>query len=222
MSIHQKCQHLSPFFFLPDAPFIIIYSKTTWNANTRAKNKEITKEVNENLSANRTSFDIEANHSGTLDTKMKLIANVSADDVHGKNISSSQTVEAYEGFDLILTLVIESYPPVSNQHWTKPTKVKNNDDVTMYQESYSMKDTRLEITSYVSSDLTKTYLKSLGHFTLSLSFDCNDVFHVTGQRRACCCGAFVRRTVAHTHSISPTPSSVVLRTLIYKFIVRDI
>lgn len=78
---------------------------------------------------------------------MELIANVSADGVHGKNISSSQMVEAYEGFDLMLTLVIESYPPVSNQRWTKPTKVKNNDDVTMYQESYSIKDTRLEITS---------------------------------------------------------------------------
>lgn len=153
-----------------------IYLKTTWNANTRAKNKEIRKEINERLSANSTSIDIEANRSGTLDMKMELIANVSTDGVQGRNVSSSRTVEAYEGLDLILTFVTESYPPVSSQHWTKPTKVNNNGNVTMYQESYSIEDTRLAITSYVSSDLTKTYFKSSGHLT--------DVFYVTVQRRA--------------------------------------
>lgn len=59
----------------------------------------------------------------------------------------------------------------------------------------------------------------LGHFTL-LCCESNDVFYVIDQRRVCCCGEFVRRTMAVTHSISPTPSSVVLRTLIYEFIVR--
>lgn len=158
----------------------MIYLKTMWNPNTRAKNKEI----NENLSANSTGIGIKVNRSSTLDMKMELIANVSTDGVHGKNISSSRTVEAYEGLDLILTFVTESYPPVSNHHWTKPTKVNNNDNVTMYQESYSTEDTRSERTSCVSSDLTKTYLKLLGHFTLSVSRECNGVFDVTGQRRA--------------------------------------
>lgn len=120
---------------------MMIYLKTTWNANTRAKSKDI----KENLNANSTSIGVEANRSATLDVKMELIANVSTDGVHRKNISSSRMVEAYEGLDLILTFVTESYPPVSNQHWTKPTKVTNNHNVTMYQESYFAEDTRLAI-----------------------------------------------------------------------------
>lgn len=146
----------SSFFFLTDAPFMMIYLKTMWNANTRSHNKEIRKEINENLTANSTSADVEANRMGLLDTKMELIANVSTHGRDVKNISSSRTVEAYEGLDLILTFETESYPPVSNQHWTKPTKVNNNENVTMYQESHSIEDTRLEITRYVSSDPMKT------------------------------------------------------------------
>lgn len=150
--------------------------KTMWNANARAKNKGTRKEIIKNLIANSTSIDVEAKHSGTQDMKMELIANASTDGKHGKNISGSQTVEAYEGFDLELTFVTESYPPVSYQHWTKPEKVNNNDNVTMYQESYSIKDTRLETTSYVASDIPKTYLKLLDDFTWSLSCEWNDVF----------------------------------------------
>lgn len=113
-----------------------------WNANTRAKSKETRKEINESQSVNSSSIDIEARRIGALDMTMELIANVSNDGAHPKIISGSRTVEAYEGLDLILTFVMESYPPVSNQHWTKPAKVNNNDNVTMYQESSSVKDTR--------------------------------------------------------------------------------
>lgn len=119
----------------------------TWHANTKAKNKEISKEINGNLTANSTSIDIEANRSSKLHMKMELIANISTYGVHGNNISSSRTVEAYEGLDVILTFVTESYPPLSNQSWTKPTKVNNNNNVTIYQENYSINDTRLELTS---------------------------------------------------------------------------
>lgn len=123
------------------------YLKTLWHASTKAQNKEISKEIDGNLSANSTSIDIETTRSGNLHMKMELIANVSTGGVHGNNISSSRTVEAYEGLDVILTFVTESYPPLSNQSWTKPTKINNNNNVTMYQENYSINDTRLEITS---------------------------------------------------------------------------
>lgn len=153
----------SSFFFLKDAPFMMIDLKTMWNANARAKNNETRKETMENLSANSTSIGVEA--SGTLDMKMEFTANVSTDGKRGKNISGSWTVEAYEGFDLVLTFVTESYPAVSNQHWTKPEKVNNNSNVTKFQESYSIKDTRLETPSYVSSDIPKTCSKALDHLT---------------------------------------------------------
>lgn len=117
---------------------MMIFLKTTWNANAGAKIKE----TNESLGANSTSIDMEANRGATLGTKMELIANVSADGVQGKNISSSRRVEAYEGLDLMLTFVTESYPPVSSQRWSKPAKVRNNANVTMYQESYSADRTR--------------------------------------------------------------------------------
>ncbi|TNM84402.1 hypothetical protein fugu_008580 [Takifugu bimaculatus] len=126
-----------------DSPFMTTYLKT-WHANTKAKNKEISKEIDGNLTANSTSIDIEANRSSKLHMKMELIANVSIDGVHVNNISSNTTVEAYEGLDVILTFVTESYPPLSNQSWTKPTKVNNNNNVTMYQENYSINDTRSE------------------------------------------------------------------------------
>lgn len=129
-------------FILPDAPFMRTYLKTLWHNNTKAKNQEISKGTDGNRSANSISNDIEANHSRTLDMKIELIANVSTDGVHGNNISSCRTVEAYKGLDVILTFVIESYPPLSNQSWTTPTKVNNNKYVTMYQESSTVKDTR--------------------------------------------------------------------------------
>lgn len=46
------------------------------------------------------------------------------------------------------------------------------------------------------------------------------MFHVTGQRRACCCGAFARRTEAHTPSTSQTHSSAAHRTSTSEFTVR--
>lgn len=129
-------------FLLPDAPFMRTYLKTLWHNNTEAKNQEIGKGTEGNLSANSTSNDMEADHSRMLDVKTELIANVSTDGVHGNNISSCRTVEVYKGLDVVLTFVTESYPPLSNQSWTRPTRVNNNNYVTVYQESYSVKDTR--------------------------------------------------------------------------------
>lgn len=136
------------------------YLKTLWNNNTKAKNQEI------KPSANSTSNDIEANHSRPLDMKTELIANVSSG-VHGHNISSCRTVEVDKGQDVVLTFVTESYPPLSNQSWTRPPKVNNNNYVTVYQESYSVKDTRLAMTGcHRSFHPTEACLKlTLGHFT---------------------------------------------------------
>lgn len=148
----------------------MIYLKTKWNANARGENKGTSKEANGSLSANPTSIDTEASRGGTLDTKMELIANVSGDGAHRRNVSSRRTVEAHEGLDLLLTFVTESYPPVSSQHWTKPTTVNNNHNVTMYQESSSAQDHRSEETSCLSSDLVKMQLKAPGGVTPSTIF----------------------------------------------------
>lgn len=116
------------------------------NANTR------TIDINGDLVANVSNMSmeeqgkLEANSNGSLDVKRELIANVSNNGVSGvsrANISSSRTVEVYEGQDVILTFVTESYPPIRNQRWTTPPNVKNNNNNTVYQESYAANNCRL-------------------------------------------------------------------------------
>lgn len=131
----------------PDAPYLRIYLQTTRNANANTR----TIEINGNLVANisRMSVEVhgelEANRSSSLDVKKELIANFSTNGVNGfsnANISSNSTVEVYEGRDVILTSVIESYPPIRNQYWMIPTSINNNNN-TVYEESYTTNGCRL-------------------------------------------------------------------------------
>lgn len=92
----------------------------------------------------------------------ELIANVSSNVVNGSNsanVSSSSTVEAYEGRDVILTFVTESYPPLQNQHWTTPANINNNNNVTVYQESFTDKGFRLLVVYNIVNTLTLQFTK---------------------------------------------------------------
>lgn len=86
--------------------------------------------------------------SSSLEVNGELIANVSNNgmNVNGAssaNISGSSIVKVYEGRDVMLTFVMEVYPPIRNQRWMTPTHVNNNNNNTVYQESYAANGCRL-------------------------------------------------------------------------------
>ncbi|XP_030294083.1 macrophage colony-stimulating factor 1 receptor 2-like isoform X1 [Sparus aurata] len=135
-----------------DGPYLWIYLQPMQHANTNNK----TTEVNEDLVANISSMPMKVQgqleakiSSGSLEVNKELIANVSTHkiDANGDsrvNISGSGMVEVYEGQDVMLTFVIESYPPIMNQSWTTPTKVKDNYNNIVYQETYTANGYRSE------------------------------------------------------------------------------
>ncbi|KAM9331636.1 macrophage colony-stimulating factor 1 receptor 2 [Pholidichthys leucotaenia] len=72
-----------------------------------------------------------------LEMNGELIANVTtgADDGFSSiKVNGSSKVEAYEGRDLMLTFVLEAYPPIRSWSWTTP-KLTGDGDMP-YQESY--------------------------------------------------------------------------------------
>lgn len=132
-------------FSSPDGPYLRIYLQPMGYAN--ANTKTIADLVT-NISSMplEEQGELEANISSrTLEVNRELIINVSTkridlDGDSSANISGSSTVEVYEGQDVVLTFVMESYPPIRNHHWTTPTNSNNN---TVYQESYTANGYRL-------------------------------------------------------------------------------
>ncbi|XP_074484131.1 macrophage colony-stimulating factor 1 receptor 2-like isoform X2 [Sebastes fasciatus] len=140
-----------------DGPYLRIYLQLA-NANTKPI------EVFEDPAANVSSVgmevqgELEANvSSGSLKVYGELIVNVSTDRKDGDgdggadggayggaDVSGSSTVEVYEGRDVMLTFVMEAYPPIRNQHWTTTAQVHNYNNVTVYQESYAANGYRSE------------------------------------------------------------------------------
>ncbi|XP_072230619.1 macrophage colony-stimulating factor 1 receptor 2-like [Leuresthes tenuis] len=111
-------------------------------------------EGNEDVFANISNMPVElkgelvANISRSHEVNGELIANVSTfgTDINGvssTNISRNSRVEVHEGADITLTFVMEAYPPIRQHHWTTPTNI-NNDDSTVYQESYAADSYRSE------------------------------------------------------------------------------
>lgn len=100
-------------------------------------------------SASGAQEELEVNtSSGLPEEGRKIIANVNTDsmavnEVNGANISSSRTVEVYEGQDVMLTFVVESYPPIRNQYWMPPRNINNTKNKTVYEENYSAAGSRL-------------------------------------------------------------------------------
>ncbi|KAM9348481.1 macrophage colony-stimulating factor 1 receptor 2 [Symphorus nematophorus] len=125
-----------------DAPYLRIYLRPIQHANANTKYTE----VNGVLVANISGLHMEVPEANI--SSRELIANVSINrtdvsGVSGANISGSITMEVYEGQDVMLTFVMESYPPIRNQHWTTPTNNNNTND-TAYQESYTANGCRSE------------------------------------------------------------------------------
>lgn len=63
-----------------------------------------------------------------------------ANGANSANNSGSRLVEVYEGRDVILTFVMEAYPPITRQRWTTPTHLN---DTMVHQESYIANGYRL-------------------------------------------------------------------------------
>ncbi|XP_028450580.1 macrophage colony-stimulating factor 1 receptor 2 [Perca flavescens] len=129
-----------------DAPYLRIYlQRANVNANTKPT------EINEDPMANysRMLMDEQAEPEANISSNLLAVngeraANISSDgtDVNGgANISGSSLVEVYEGKDVMLTFMMEAYPPIRSQHWT--TTTYNNND-TVYQESYAANGYRSE------------------------------------------------------------------------------
>ncbi|XP_020510956.2 macrophage colony-stimulating factor 1 receptor 2 [Labrus bergylta] len=134
-----------------DRPYLKIYLLPVQQANTKAKagNGELLTNISN--TPMEMQAKLEANTSiSLLEANGKLIANVSTNRkyVNGAKsakVSGSRIVEVYEGQDVILTFVTEAYPPIRNLHWTTPTQVnKNNNNNTVYQESYTVNSYRSE------------------------------------------------------------------------------
>ncbi|XP_031172890.2 macrophage colony-stimulating factor 1 receptor 2-like isoform X2 [Sander lucioperca] len=142
-----------------DAPYLRIYLQRA-NANTKPT------EINEDPMANVSRMleeeqaELEANISSSLlavngeqtanfsadgmDVSGDISGGVSGDisvDISGANVSGSSIVEVYEGKDVMLTFVMEAYPPIRSHRWTITTQ---NNEETVYQESYAAKGYRSE------------------------------------------------------------------------------
>ncbi|XP_040005679.1 macrophage colony-stimulating factor 1 receptor 2 isoform X2 [Xiphias gladius] len=127
-----------------DHPYMRIYLQLMQHANTNTR----TIEVKGNLFANISSMPLEVPRepdtnisSGSLDVNGEMIANVSHERTHvnsaiSANISGSSRVEVVEGQDVMLTFVMEAYPPIRHRDWMTPAHINNNNN-TVYQESYT-------------------------------------------------------------------------------------
>ncbi|XP_034746785.1 macrophage colony-stimulating factor 1 receptor 2 [Etheostoma cragini] len=134
-----------------DAPYLRIYLQQA-KANNNTKPTDINEDLVANVSRMLTNeqAELEANISNSLlHVNGEQTANVSANglDVSGdisgdvsRDVNGSTIVEVYEGKDVMLTFVIEAYPPIRSQRWT--TTTHNNG--TVYQESYTANGYRSE------------------------------------------------------------------------------
>ncbi|XP_040907253.1 macrophage colony-stimulating factor 1 receptor 2 [Toxotes jaculatrix] len=133
-------------------PYLRIYLQSMQhvNANTR------TTEVKEALHA----YDSSMGRRMAMEVQQEQDTNISSGspEVNGEmigpngtdvnkassaNVSSNSKVEVYKGQDVMLTFVIEAYPPIRNQNWTTPAHI-NNTKNTVYQESYTANGYRSE------------------------------------------------------------------------------
>uniref|UniRef100_A0A3Q1IJ69 receptor protein-tyrosine kinase n=1 Tax=Anabas testudineus TaxID=64144 RepID=A0A3Q1IJ69_ANATE len=119
---------------------------------------------------NSMPLEIEANFSsGLLEINGELISNINSSRMDvikfsGANISGSSRVEVYEGRDVMLTFVIEAYPPIRSQSWTTPAHVRNYNN-TVYQETYTANSYRSE----GSLLLRRVYQEDRGRYSFNFS-----------------------------------------------------
>ncbi|KAG8008353.1 Macrophage colony-stimulating factor 1 receptor 2, partial [Nibea albiflora] len=152
---------------LLDGPYLRIYLQPMGHAN--ANTKTIADLVTNNSSMPlKEQGELGANiSSSSLEVYRELVTNISTNriDLDGDssaNISGSRIVEVYEGQDVTLTFVIESYPRIRSHHWTTPTNSNIN---TVYQESYTVNGYRSEA-SFV---LHRVHLEDQGRYSFHFS-----------------------------------------------------
>ncbi|XP_029956304.1 macrophage colony-stimulating factor 1 receptor 2-like isoform X1 [Salarias fasciatus] len=92
-----------------------------------------------------------------------LFTNTSTDGAHSANFSSSRE-EAFEGQDVTLTFVIDSYPPVRNHSWKTPQHLDVT-NMTAHWESYTAKGYRSEF----SLLLRRVHQKDRGQYSFLFS-----------------------------------------------------
>ncbi|XP_008303175.1 macrophage colony-stimulating factor 1 receptor 2-like [Stegastes partitus] len=121
-----------------DRPYLRVYLLPVQHANANTRTAQVSRDRFTNITRS------------SLDANGELMANVCTEGTHVNgtssfNISSSTRVEAYEGRDVMLTFVMEAYPPIRSQRWTTPKPI-TNDNTTVYQESYTTNGYRSEAT----------------------------------------------------------------------------
>ncbi|KAF7642880.1 hypothetical protein LDENG_00249290 [Lucifuga dentata] len=120
-----------------DGPYLVIYLQPREHANAKFNTR--TMEDKAELVTNITT--------STVAVHGEVFANVSKGRIEVKgndyaNISGSSKVEVYEGQDVTLTFVMETYPPIIYHRWTTPTDL--NSSYTAYEESYTTNGYRAE------------------------------------------------------------------------------
>ena len=130
----------------PERPFLIIYLQPSQHANANTRTIAVKGDLFANVSSMPTKLDANIS-SGSLGFNGKKFANVSPNGTHkndanNANTSSNSKVEVHEGRDVTLTFMIEAYPPIRDHDWT--THINNDNNDTLYQESYSANSYRLE------------------------------------------------------------------------------
>ncbi|XP_047463799.1 macrophage colony-stimulating factor 1 receptor 2 isoform X2 [Mugil cephalus] len=121
-----------------DRPYLRIYLQAVQPANANTSTVGGNGNLLPNVSRKPTDVEEEISRS-------TLFVNVSnkgrdTNEANGAK-SANRLVEVYEGKDMILTFVMDAYPPIRSQHWTTPPQLNNT---TVHQESYTVNGYRSE------------------------------------------------------------------------------
>lgn len=102
-----------------DRPYVKIYLHTPQHANASSSVVEATGHLVSNVSTNR-----------TVDGSV--------------NINGSSRMEVSERRDVMLSFLLEAYPPITEHHWTTPKHLISDND-TVYEESFTSDGYRLAL-----------------------------------------------------------------------------
>ncbi|XP_074528112.1 macrophage colony-stimulating factor 1 receptor 2 [Halichoeres trimaculatus] len=129
-----------------DQPYLRIYLQPVRQAKANSKTKDVSGGRVANISNLPDSEDNSSKSSQEVNPE--LVANISSKTLYvngadNAKMNGSRKVEVYEGQDVVLTFVTEAYPPIREFWWKTPIHVNNNNN-TVYQESYTTKGYRSE------------------------------------------------------------------------------
>ncbi|KAK2827898.1 hypothetical protein Q5P01_018932 [Channa striata] len=155
-----------------EGPYLVIYLQLRKHANANPSSKEVNGDLFPVVSSLplQVQVDLDANFSSRLtEVNRLMVANISTSGMDlnrssNVNISGTTRVELTEGRDVMLSFLIEAYPPIRDQHWITPAHV-SNDNNTVYEERYTVNGYRTE----ASLLLRRLHWKDRGQYSFNFS-----------------------------------------------------